>query len=452
MRQFAALVAVLGACTLLAETASAQEQLWLKDRQYREGMGFLVGDFELHPGLGAEFGYDSNYFRRDKGEDPVGSLRIRVSPSFSVSTLGPQRRGDDAPPPTVNFRADLAASYNEFIPISGSDAGKEQMKGQRNIMGDLGLNLDILPERTWSGRLYAGVTRSVMPTNEGDTSSSFNRDIPRVGGEIIWAPGGGMLDWRLGYGFEGTFFESGDYGNLNVLRNTVSTRGRWRFMPRTALMFDLRSGFFIYPKAGEVKTNSFPLHARAGLNGLFTPSFGLLALVGYGTSFYQGVAVGGGEEPQDFDSIIGQAELKFYFTPVTDADPMKAQAALSSLAAGFVRDFDDSYVGSYLEKDRGYLKFSYLFGGLFLAAVEGGVGAVRFPMVPQYGRPNPWTDLAVDASVLAEFRIKDMWGINATFQYDGFFSKVQLLPRSGVGLDSLAYQDISAFIGARWFM
>jgi hypothetical protein len=448
MRHSLAGITVLFAAALLVESASAQEQLWLKDRQYREGIGFEVGDFELHPGLGAEFGYDSNYFRRASSEDPVGALRIRISPSFSIATLGPQRRGEDAPPPTVNFRADLAASYNEFIPVSGSEAGQEQMKGQRNIMGDLGLNLDILPERVWSGRLYGGVTRSVMPTNEGDTSASFNRDIPRGGGEIIWAPGGGMLDWRLGYGFEGTFFEAGDYTNLNVLRNTVSTRGRWRFIPRTALMFDMRAGFFIYPSQ-EVKTNSYPLHARIGLNGLFTPWFGLMALVGYGTSLYQGAIIG---EPEDFDSIIAQAELKFYLTPVADGDPMKASASLSSLAAGFIRDFDDSYIGTYLEKDRGYLKFSYLFGGVFLAAVEGGAAAVRFPAVLQYGQGAPWTDLSVDASVLAEYRIKDMWGINATFRYDGYFSSTNLTFPGGVGSDAMAYQEVSAFLGARWFM
>jgi hypothetical protein len=322
------------------------------------------------------------------------------------------------------------------------------MKSQRNITGDLGLNLDILPERTWSGRLFAGVMRSVMPTNEGDTSASFNRDIPRAGGELIWAPGGGMLDWRLGYTFEGTFFEAGDFTQLNVLRNTVSTRGRWRFLPRTALMFDMRAGFFIYPDQSE-KTNSYPLHARIGLNGLFTPSFGAMALIGYGTSLYQGAIIG---DPQDFDSIIAQAELKFYFTPVTDSDPMKAQAALSALSIGFIRDFDDSYIGSFLEKDRGYLKFSYLFGGEFLAAVEGGVAAVRFPPVRQYGQDSGWTDVSIDASVLAEVRIKDMWGINATFQYNGYLSHTTLLAAGAAGGDEMAYQELSVFLGARWFM
>lgn len=445
MKRLAALGAVLCSCVLFAESAAAQDQPWLKDRKYREGEGFLVGDFELHPGIGAEFGYDSNYFHRASGEDPIGSLRLRISPSFAISTLGPQRRGEDAPPPTVNFRAEIGASYNEFFPVSGSDAGMEAMKDQRNIGGDLGLNLDILPEREWSGRLFAGVTRTVMPTNEGDTSASFNRDIPRAGAELIWAPGGGMLDWRLGYTFEGTFFEVGDFSGLNSIRNTVSTRGRWRFLPRTAFMYDLRAGFYLYPW-GDVKTNSYPLHSRIGLNGLFTPSFGLMALAGWGTSLYQG------ETDSDFDSVIGQLEVKWYITPVSEGDPMNISAALSSLAAGFIRDFDDSFLGTYLERDRGYLKFSYLFGGVFLAAVEGGVGAVLFPSVPLYGQGEGWADVGVDASVLAEYRIQDMWGINATFRYDGYFSDTALaIPGTGL-TDQMAYQEIQAFIGARWFM
>ena len=70
MRRLAALAALLLASVFTADTVGAQEQTWLADRRYREGPGFLAGDWELHPGLGAEFGYDSNYFRRAPAEDP----------------------------------------------------------------------------------------------------------------------------------------------------------------------------------------------------------------------------------------------------------------------------------------------------------------------------------------------------------------------------------------------
>src|SRR3954451_23665275 len=73
--------------------ASAQDQMWLKDRRYTEGIGYRVGDFELHPGAAAEFGYDSNYFHRSSTDDggPVAALRLRITPSLSLSTLSKQR-------------------------------------------------------------------------------------------------------------------------------------------------------------------------------------------------------------------------------------------------------------------------------------------------------------------------------------------------------------------------
>src|SRR5438309_1416749 len=75
--------------------AFAQEQMWLKDRRYGEGVGIRTGDLELHPGIAGEFGYDSNYFLRsdrDDGEKPVDTLRLRITPSFSLSTISQQRR------------------------------------------------------------------------------------------------------------------------------------------------------------------------------------------------------------------------------------------------------------------------------------------------------------------------------------------------------------------------
>lgn len=447
MRRFAALAAGLLCSMLLAESARAQDQTWLADRRYREGPGLLVGDWELHPGLGAEFGFDSNYFRRGPAEDPVRALRIRISPSFSVATLGPQRRGPGSPPPDVDFRADVTGAYNEFIPVSGTESGKDRMADQRNFAGDLGLSLGIMPQRPWSGRLHAGIGRSMTPTNEADPSASYNRLRPSAGAEVIWTPGGGMLDWRLGYDFRGNFFEAGDFSELNRLDNYVSTRGRWRFFPRTAMIYDMKAGFVIYPDQ-SAKTNSYPLRSRLGVNGLITPSFAVLAMAGWGSSFYAG-------DQEDFDSVLAQLEVKWYLTPVPGGNPLKASASLSALAAGFIRDFDDSYIGTYFERDRGYLKFSYLFGGVFLLVAEGGVGAVVFPtMAPSanYAGHGAWTDVVADGTLFAEYRIKDMWGINATVNYMGYFSDTVLTFAGAGGPDQLKYQRFEAYLGGRWFM
>ena len=44
--------------------AEAAAQAWLEDRAYAEGMGIKAGEWELHPGVAGEFGYDSNFFQR----------------------------------------------------------------------------------------------------------------------------------------------------------------------------------------------------------------------------------------------------------------------------------------------------------------------------------------------------------------------------------------------------
>src|SRR4051794_615155 len=127
MKRRVGVLAMGCAITVVPAVAEAQDQPWLRDRKYTEGIGYRVGDFELHPGIAAEFGYDSNYFHRASGEfgGPVGSLRLRITPSLSLSTLSKQRTESTTnPPPDFEFRTMLAVTYNEFFPVSGPDAGQ----------------------------------------------------------------------------------------------------------------------------------------------------------------------------------------------------------------------------------------------------------------------------------------------------------------------------------------
>ncbi len=50
------------------------------------------------------------------------------------------------------------------------------------------------------------------------------------------------------------------------------------------------------------------VRSRIGMNGLITSRFSLLALVGWAGTFYDQRP---GQGPQQFDSITGQAELKW---------------------------------------------------------------------------------------------------------------------------------------------
>jgi hypothetical protein len=459
-------------CGLLAvpAVASAQDQPWLKDRRYTEGPGYRVGDFEIHPGAALEFGYDSNYLRRSSASPdgdtlpPLQSLRLRLTPSLSFSTLGAQRR-ETAPStsqPSVEFRGGLSLTYNEFIPLNAAPAGTPSISSQRNVGGTADLALGILPGRPWSGLLSASYSRILTASSEGSDVSfssqgTLNRDVPRVGAELIWTPGAGLLEWRLGYQFSATLFESTNVGNLTNLQNQIETRGRWRFLPRTSMLFDGRFGFINYPNAaptggGIVKSSSHPVHALIGINGLVTPSFALMAMVGWGASFYSQQQDAVKSPIQDFDSVIGQAEVKWYLTPNPSADPAAASLALSSISLGFVRDFYDNYLGYYFERDRGYATLSYFYGGRFLIILDGGAGPLLYPKLPAIGATSPFTMIRVDASLFGEYRFKDFFGINATVRYNDNIGDQVITPAAGGMSAHLSYREIEAYLGARWLM
>ncbi|AUX35324.1 MULTISPECIES: hypothetical protein [Sorangium] len=458
------IVAAVFTLTLSPASALAQDQPWLKDRRYTEGIGIRAGDLELHPGIAAEFGYDSNFFRRDEEDvasvddiGPVGSMRLRITPSFSLSTLSRQRQEvtPDAPPPDVEFRAGIAATYDDFFPVSGPERGQERLGQQRNIGGSLDANLTILPQRPWSAVLDASLGRTIAPSDIGISNQSFRRVHAGAGAELVWTPGGGLLDWRLGYRFAGTFFELDEYDSLTNMQHIVRTRGRWRFLPRTALIYDASLGFVDYPNPGA-QLSSHPLRAQLGINGLVTSSFGLLAMAGWGASFY--TPNNDNDVVHDFDSVIGQLELKWFLTPNPSADPAAATLALSSLSAGFTRDFHDSFLASYFERDRGYLKLTYFFGGRFLLILDGGVAAHVFPGIPaDDGRlvaaEEPWTDVRIDASLFGEYRFADSLGINTTLRYGNNISStaLRILDESNVQ-NHLGWQQFEAYLGVRWFM
>jgi hypothetical protein len=451
------IVAVL--LTVLVPTpAFSQDQPWLADRKYTIGPGYRVGNFELHPGFAAEFGYDSNFFLRASEGDiqgaPAGALRLRLTPSFSFSTLGPQRRQSSAtqPPPPFEVFGGISATYNEFFAVSGSQEAKAKLSEQRNISGQADLRVSINPGRPWSGSLNTSFARLIQPSQEGVVGQGFNRLVPTGGAELVWTPNNGMLDWRLGYNFTGVVFEADRFDVLTNFNHTLQMRGRWRFLPRSALLYDARFSLIHYVNNGD-KTGSMPVRAQLGYNGLITPNFGALLMVGWGSSFYDPSSTESETTVQDFDSVIAQAEIRYFLTPSRSSDPNAVNASTSSFALGFNRDFHDAFVGSYFERDRGYLKLTYYLGGKFVIILDAGAGALVNPAIstPTVVKQG-WTDIRVDAAGFAEYRFKDAFGINATLRYGTRISDESLPVPGFTQQDKLQWSQFEAYLGARWLM
>ena len=431
-------ISIAGTLSALApSTASAQDQVWTGDRRFLNGKGYQAGNFELHPGLAAEFGYDSNFLRRSDEEAPIDALRLNVVPSFSINSV---RDPASTTPPDYHLRAGAVANYTKLFALS-EDGGA--FDGPGLIGGVLDFNLVILPKRPWSVVLFGNVGRDITPSNIGITSGSFNRIQGGGGGELVWTPGGGLLDWRLGYNFNGTLFEEDRFDDLSNTRHEINTRGRWRFLPRTAFLYDGRVNFISYSDS-PLKTDSMPVRARIGLNGLVTSSFAFLAMVGWGASFYEG------EVTEDFDSVIGQLEAKFFLTPNPASEPANAALAISDVTVGVLRDFYDSYIGTYTERNRGYAKLSYFYSNKFLAAIDLGASLLRYPTIPELAL-GPTTDIALDASAFAEYRFATAFGVNATVRYDQYLSDTVIVSPPA-GRDPLKYQEFQAFLGVRYVM
>lgn len=463
----------LGSALVAApKVASAQE--WLKDRRYQEGAGIRAGDLEIHPGIGGEVGYDSNWFLRSFKDDPrivngnpVESAVIRVTPSITIGTLGSQRAEGAPAPSPVSFRGGLAATYREFI-------GPEEIRDQRNVSGNAFARLDVNQGRPVGFGVFATYQRLIQPSVLGNPNLSFNRSDVTAGADVTAIPGGGTLDIRGGYQFYGAFFEEANGAPYTNLTHELSVRNRWRFRPRTALFHDTSLRFTTYPNADRALNylnDSTPLRTRFGLTGLLTDRFGVLLAAGYGATFFKnGAAV----STQQYDSINAQAEGTFYLSQGGGSnEPGKTTLLLSTLSFGYIRDFQNSLLGNFYDSNKGYLRAVYFFSGKALMQFDAYFEALGYPQ-PFYnsgagpvavnganGAPTgDFTNYRVGGTAFGEYRFSDSFGLNATIDYAQMISDTQLAteatpagtaPPPGGGVFDLNWRRIQAFIGARWF-
>jgi hypothetical protein len=456
MMNRAIFTAALAGALLMPGIAAAQSgQPWLEDRRVGEGVGIRTGDLEWHPGVAGQLGYDTNYFQGsgEAAEPEIDVLRFRVTPSLTLKTLGSQRNpgGGQAAPPVLNFAADASLSYDKLIALG---SGENELEGTDSFLsGGLGFALDILPERPWGADLNGNVTRLVQPSNDPTIPPAFNRDILRGGAGIKWRPGGGVFSWRLGFQTTYTLFEDSDYSDLNNFNHAILASGRWKFLPRTAFLYEGQVSFIDYGDANSGQVQATPISSKIGLAGLVTNHFALLGMVGWLATFYD---VNGGQV-NDYDGPIGQAQVTWYPVPDPKLEPGSAVVGLSSIALGYVRSAENSYLGNYVQTDRVYADLDYFIAGRVVLSLQGGFSHLTRP---QSFFPNSTTERnpafgenRADATAFTEYRVSDSVGINLTLIYSGAFDNRRvLLTEDGAQSDNMRFDRYEAWLGARWFL
>ena len=448
------LLGLMLASFVLAPAASgAAQNAWLADRARTEGPGFRVGDFELHPGIGAEVGWDSNlYFTDDNpiprsdGRGRVDTGLLRITPHFLFSTVGARRRTegearDDTggSPPSVAFRGGVSAAYYEFF----SDPNR------RNLDVSGTVRLQVLPERPFSFTLWDTFTRGIRPFTENFNPVSQARISNQAGLDLAFQTTGGMVQVRAGYSFGLEFFEGARFQYGNSFNHTVTLQETFRFLPQTALVHDtnlyVQDYFSVAFDAPAQVNDNVRLRSRLGLNGAITDNITATAMVGYAAGFFQPFLSDGTPIDQDYDSVVAQAELAWTIT-----EGMR-------LSIGYDRDFFPSVLGNYFSRDRGYLSYQMLVGGAFLLALDFDVGFADFGLIrggadgmriidSTAGRRE---DIRVGGGLFAEYRFTEWLGVNATFRYTGQFTQYRY---SNVGfVDPAQFNKFEVFGGVRVF-
>ena len=459
----------------LTSAGSASAQEWLHDRNFSEGPGVRTGDFELHPGIGGEAGYDSNWFlRTDKtganiiNGSPTAPRKdageFRITPSLTLKTVGGQRvEGATGPAPTapdVAFRAGISGTYRAFL-------GDSEVRNQSNsFAANADFRLDILPSRPWSFALFGSGARAIQPNTLGNPDLSYNHDDFGVGGEVIATPHSGTLDMRAGYQLHGTYFEDTSGVPFDNLQHELSLRSRWTFRPQTAFLYDATFRVASYSESDRANTqlhDSTPLRARIGLSGLVTPRLSATVMAGWGASFFRPGTTA--PQVQQYDSVIGTAQVSYFLTKNPRDEPGAASLSLSTITVGYNRDFSNSYLSDYYGTDRGFVRLTYFFASRFLLNIEGGAGAIEYPRIyyTPLGGGNgvdpihpSFTDARVDATIFGEYRFTSSFGLNATLGYQQNFSSAQLPvgdPQNGVQqVYDMSWKRFQALIGLRFFL
>jgi hypothetical protein len=179
------------------------------------------------------------------------------------------------------------------------------------------------------------------------------------------------------------------------------------------------------------------------LNGLVTQQLALLAMAGWGSSFYKGATA------QQYDGVLAQAELKWFITPGTGNELLGGPLPISTAALGYQRDFYNSYLGDYFVRDKFYLTLSHLFAGRFLLVVDGSYSPIKYPDI--YDGTGALSHAGfsaprAEAALFGEYRLADSFGINTTVRYSANITDVN------VNGDPLGWNRFEAFLGVRWFM
>lgn len=352
--------------------------------------GLLLSDSALlHAGVTVEGGYDSNVFYDDTTGNKYASSVLRINPFVDLTNTA--RNGEI--PSGLFFDARASLAYREYL------SSNSQITPLRLFTPTLSVSL----EHNANGTLELGLTDVFSRVQDAPyvhgtgLSGVIIRDNNTVAGRVRWAPGGGRLQGMLRLSNTVDYFETAALKAANSMTNELMLDVSWRWLPKTALYFQLRQGYVSYFNTDQTtnamalngmsaKSSSFPLRAVVGIRGLITEKTAVSLAVGYQNAFYSN-----GESTSGFaGSTIAAGEL--VVTPIL----------ATKIIFGARHEFQNSVIGNFYYDDGAYLALSYQTVTRLIGQVWGSYDHKRYYGVPA----SPRVDDLLQASAMLDYYLK----------------------------------------------
>ncbi len=338
--------------------------------------GIKIGDGRLHPYLDLEGRYDSAVAYRN-GTELKGDIALRVRPGLIFELLGTDN--------IVHFNGN--AEY-VFYPGLFDSVTRQASRFQTDVGLDAAFNKTGAVEFQIGDQLLRSDRTSNAALTIGALSLYNNVRIA-----VPIHPGGGALEFSPKASWAVEFFSplvnsTTDLSVLNYSNLNVGLGARWRFLPKTAVVFDGTFDYRTYFNVPGVPADLMKL--QLGLAGLISSKISLLILAGYGRDFARAQAA---------STFIGQAEIGVLLSD------------LITFKGGYVRTIQPVPVYGTYGDDRGYLEAKVTVSRFSLL----GTAAVDYLTFSPILAGAPRADIAFSLGIAPAFRIFSWWSISAAY-------------------------------------
>ncbi|MBK8011007.1 MAG: hypothetical protein IPK13_06625 [Deltaproteobacteria bacterium] len=260
-------------------------------------LGFPIGEkSRIHTNLDLGVAFDSNPGRLSSDvAQPRSDWRALIRPGLSVNVPGS----------AFSMQLHSGLSINQFFGVNS--------KSDTTFGGSVGLSLTAGSERSAIAfSVKDNLVRTPVVLDEPGTVASdetrFREWSNRGVAKVSLRPGGGAIEFNLGYTNEMSFYDNLPW---SMSHGTV-LEARWRFLPKTVAFF---TGNFSFFSSEQILANntrrSSPLTLVVGLSSALTARFAANASVGYADTLTWADGYFSSLDGSNSRTVVGSAQVSY---------------------------------------------------------------------------------------------------------------------------------------------